>query len=50
MKKVDKESRTRKNVYLNDELYKQVSIKAIEKEVDKGKVIEEALKKYLSEE
>jgi hypothetical protein len=39
-------SRTRRHVYIDDSLYKKVSIRAIEKEVDKWKVIEEALKKY----
>jgi hypothetical protein len=38
--------RKRKQVYIHDELYKKVSVKAAEKEVDKGKVIEEALKQY----
>jgi hypothetical protein len=39
-------NRKRKNVYIQDELYKQVSIEAAKKEIDKGKVIEEALKQY----
>jgi len=39
-------NRKRKNVYIQDELYKQVSIEAARKEIDKGKVIEEAIKKY----
>jgi hypothetical protein len=39
-------SRTRRNVMIDDELYKQVSIEAAKTETDKGKVIEKALKKY----
>jgi hypothetical protein len=39
-------NRKRKNVYIDDELYKEVSIEATRKDIDRGKVIEEALKKY----
>ena len=46
MKLAGNPNRKRKNVYIHDALYKKVSIEAAEKEVDKGKVIEEALKKY----
>jgi len=46
MKLSDNPNRKRKNVYIQDELYKQVSIEAAKNETDKGKVIEEALKKY----
>jgi hypothetical protein len=42
----DDPNRKRKQIYIHNELYKKVSIKAAEEEVDKGKVIEEALKKY----
>jgi hypothetical protein len=36
----------RRHITINDELYKQVSIEAAKKDVNKGNVIEEALKKY----
>ena len=43
-------NRSRKNVYLDEKLYKKVTVRAAEKEVDKGRVIEEALKEYFGEE
>jgi hypothetical protein len=46
MKLSENPNRKRKQVYIQDELYKKVSIEAVEKEIDKGRVIEEALKKY----
>jgi hypothetical protein len=39
-------NRKRKQIYIHNDLYKKVSVEAAEKEVDKGKVIEEALKVY----
>jgi hypothetical protein len=45
-KQITDPERKRKQVYIHDELYKKVSVKAAEQEVDKGKVIEEALKQY----
>jgi hypothetical protein len=44
----EKEIRKRRHVSIADDLYKKVSVQAAEKEVDKGKVIEEALKKYFN--
>ena len=38
--------RKRRYIMIEDNLYKKVSIEAAEKEIDKGKVIEEALKQY----
>jgi hypothetical protein len=38
--------RIRRHITIEDELYKQVSIEAAKKEINKGSVIEEALKKY----
>ena len=46
MKLSDNPKRKRKQVYIHEALYKKVSVQAAEKEVDKGKVIEEALKQY----
>jgi hypothetical protein len=46
MSLADNPKRKRKQVYIHDELYKKVSVKAAEDEVDKGRVIEEALKRY----
>lgn len=46
MKLSENPNRKRKQVYIHDELYKKVSHEALEKETDKGSVIEEALKKY----
>ena len=45
-KQITDENRKRKQVYIHDDLYKQVSIEAAKKETDKGSVIEEAIKKY----
>lgn len=39
-------SRTRRHIMIDDKLYKLVGIEAAKKETDKGKIIEEALKKY----
>jgi hypothetical protein len=39
-------NRKRKQIYLHEGLYKKVSVEAAEQEVDKGKVIEEALKLF----
>lgn len=41
-----KEKRVRRHIAIEDSLYKQVSIEAAKKEINKGQVIEEALKKY----
>lgn len=46
LKKVKTDTRNRRNVYIEDDLYKKVSVESAEKEIDKGKVIEEALKVY----
>lgn len=46
MKKAKTETRTRRHIYIEDDLYKQASIEAARKDIDKGKVIDEALKKY----
>jgi hypothetical protein len=46
MNSIEKNGRTRRNTWIADDLYKKVSVEAAEKEIDKGKVIEEALKKY----
>ena len=46
----EKIERTRRHITISDELYKKVSIKAAEKETHRGKIIEEALKKYFSDE
>jgi hypothetical protein len=45
-KQITDPERKRKQVYIHDELYKKVSVKAAQEETDKGSVIEEALKKY----
>ena len=45
-KQITDENRKRKQVYIHDDIYKQVSIEAAKNDVDKGKVIEEALKQY----
>lgn len=44
--KENEPNRKRKNVFIDDTLYKKVSVEAAEKEVDKGRVIEEALRHY----
>lgn len=49
MKKAKTDTRLRRNVYIEDELYKKAAIEAVKEGVDNGKVIEEALKKYFDE-
>jgi hypothetical protein len=45
-KQITDPKRKRKQVYIHDDIYNKVSVEAAKKEIDKGKVIEEALKKY----
>lgn len=44
--KIDIEKRKRRNLHIENDLYKKVVVEAAKKEVDNGMVIEEALKKY----
>lgn len=44
--KIDVIKRKRRNVHIENDLYKKIVIEAAKKEVDNGKVIEEALKQY----
>lgn len=43
-------NRKRKNVYIEETLYKKVTVEAAKQEVDKGRVIEKALEKYFQKE
>jgi hypothetical protein len=44
--KIDITKRKRRNVHIDNDLYKKIVVEAVKKEVDNGKVIEEALKNY----
>ena len=46
MKKERTDNRKRRHILIDDTLYKQVAIESAKTETDKGKVIEEAIKKY----
>ncbi len=46
MRKAESDTRKRRNVIIDTRLYRKVVVEAAKKEVDNGKVIEEALKKY----
>jgi hypothetical protein len=46
MEKIDITKRKRRNVHIDNDIYKKIVVEAVKKEVDNGKVIEEALKKY----
>jgi hypothetical protein len=46
VKKAETDTRKRRNVYIEDDLYMKTAIQAVREGVDNGKIIEEALKLY----